>query len=148
MEWIYQNKPFNPETLPDDLVSFVYIIENIDTGQKYIGKKGFLSATRKTVTLKNGKKKKKRVFVESDWRNYYGSSADFTAEVEKNGKDRYRREILHLCNSKGAASYLELAEQMKRHVLFRDDYSNKWISARCRAEHMKKYNIPNIFEND
>jgi hypothetical protein len=148
MEWTYQGKPYNPETIPDDLISFVYIIENIDTGQKYIGKKGFWSATRKTVTLKNKKKKKKRVFVPSDWVNYYGSSADFTAEVDKNGKDRYRREILHLCYSKGAASYLEAAEQIKRHVLFDDSYSNKWISFRCRAEHMKKYSIPNIFDID
>lgn len=147
MEWTYQDRPFNPETLPDDLISFVYIIENIGTGQKYIGKKGFLSATRKTVTLKNGKKKKKRVFVESDWRQYYGSSKEFTEEVDRNGRDCYRREILHLCHSKGAASYLEAAEQIKRHVLFRADYSNKWISFRCRAEHMKKHPIPNIFEN-
>lgn len=138
MQWIHKGEPYNPETLPDDLISFVYIIENIDTGQKYIGKKGFLSATRKTVTLKNGKKKKKRVFVESDWRNYYGSSADFTAEVEKNGKDRYRREILHLCNSKSLASYLEAHEQFQRRVLFDDSYSNRWIMVRVRKAQLPK----------
>jgi hypothetical protein len=81
----------------------------------------------------------KRVLVESDWRDYYGSSAQFCSEVARNGKDKYVREILHLCKSKGEASYLEAHEQFKHNVLLDDSYSNAWIMVRVRKEHLKKH---------
>lgn len=49
-------------------VAFVYLITNLKSGKKYIGKKITLSITTKTI-----KGKKKRVKAESDWRTYYGS---------------------------------------------------------------------------
>ena len=69
MTWYYQNTPV--ETLPDDCVGFVYLITNNSTGRKYIGKKlaKFSKTTYKTVKLKNGNKKKKRIKtkIDSDW---------------------------------------------------------------------------------
>lgn len=59
--WTYNNQPI--ETLPDDCVGFVYCIENLTNGRKYIGKKlaKFSKTTYKTVKLKNGNKKRKKI---------------------------------------------------------------------------------------
>ena len=58
--WLHNDNEV--ETLPDDCVGFVYIITNLKTNRKYVGKKlaKFSKTTYKTVVLKNGKKKKKK----------------------------------------------------------------------------------------
>ena len=76
MTWTYQGAIVNE--LPKDCVGFVYIITNTVTGRMYIGKKlaKFSKTTYKTVKLKNGNKKRKKIKgkVDSDWQSYYGSS--------------------------------------------------------------------------
>lgn len=112
--------------------SFVYLIENLANGKSYIGKKGFTFAKTRQVN-----KKRKRFKVESDWREYYGSSEELHRDVEKYGYGVFRRTILYLCRSKGEATYLEAKEQFARDVLLRDDYYNNWISCRVRGPHIK-----------
>ena len=72
MSWYYQETLI--ETLPETCIGFVYCITNSITGRKYIGKKlaKFSKTTYKTVKLKNGTKKKKRIKskIDSDWREY------------------------------------------------------------------------------
>ena len=76
MTWLYQGIVVTE--LPEDCVGYVYIITNTESGRKYIGKKlaKFSKTTYKTVKLKNGKKKRKKIRgkVESDWQEYWGSS--------------------------------------------------------------------------
>ena len=88
MTWLYQNTVV--ETLPEDCVGFVYIITNTISGRKYIGKKlaKFSKTTYKTVKLKNGTKKKKKIRskIDSDWRDYYGSNIELNKDVETLGK--------------------------------------------------------------
>ena len=71
--WIYNNNEVTE--LPEDCVGFVYEIANLTNNRKYIGKKlaKFSRTSIKTVTLKNGTKKKKKVRskVDSDWMDYY-----------------------------------------------------------------------------
>jgi len=68
MTWSYQGQVV--EELPEDCVGFVYLITNIVSGRKYIGKKlaKFAKTTYKTIKLKNGTKKKKKIRskIESD----------------------------------------------------------------------------------
>ena len=61
MTWTYQNQ--SVEQLPEDCVGFVYLIVNKTNCRMYIGKKlaKFSKTTYKTVTLKNGTKKKKKI---------------------------------------------------------------------------------------
>ena len=132
MTWFYKNKEYAGPT--SDLVGFVYIITELETNKKYIGKKLFWS-TRKLPPLK-GKKRRRTVVKESDWRDYFGSSEELKSLVESNGRDKYHREILHLCKSKGAMSYLELKEQVERDVLFRDEYYNEFIGAKIHSKHV------------
>jgi hypothetical protein len=139
MTWLYNNQLV--ETLPVDCVGFVYLITNNLSGRKYIGKKlaKFAKTSLKVVTQKNGIKKKKRIRtkVDSDWREYYGSSIELTADILTLGTENFSREILHYCGSKSSCSYIEAREQFDRKVLETDDYYNGQISVRVHGSHIK-----------
>lgn len=108
----------------------------------YIGKKlaKFSKTTYKTVKLKNGKKKRQKIKgkIESDWKEYYGSSDALHKDIELLGKDKFRRDILYYCKSKAETSYIEAREQFKRKVLESDDFYNGHIQVRVHGSHIKK----------
>lgn len=137
--WIYQGKPV--EELPEDCVGFVYLITNLTNDKKYIGKKlaKFSKTTYKTVKLKNGNKKRKRIRskIDSDWQTYYGSSPNLTEDINKLGKDNFKREILYYCKSKAECSYIEAKLQFECRVLESDDYYNNNIQIRVHGSHIK-----------
>jgi len=139
MTWYYQDTPV--ETLPEECVGFVYLITNNLSGRKYIGKKlaKFSKTSVKVVKQKNGIKKKKRIRtkIDSDWREYYGSSIELAADILKLGTENFSREILYYCHSKAACSYIEAREQFNRKVLESDDYYNGQISVRVHGSHIK-----------
>jgi hypothetical protein len=139
MSWYYQETLI--ETLPEECIGFVYCITNSITGRKYIGKKlaKFAKTTYKTVKLKNGTKKKKKIRskIDSDWREYYGSNDQLNKDVETLGTENFRREILYYCTSKAECSYIEAREQFTRKVLESDDYYNGHIQVRVHGSHIK-----------
>ena len=128
--------------LPEECVGFVYLITNLTNDRKYIGKKlaKFSKTTYKTVQLKNGTKKKKKIRskIDSDWQEYFGSSKELLADVEKLGKEQFKREILYYCCSKAECSYIEAREQFDRKVLESTDYYNGQISVRVHGSHILK----------
>jgi len=136
--WYYQNKVV--ELLPEDCVGFVYLITNKTNDRKYVGKKlaKFSKTTYKTVKLKNGTKKKKKIRgkIESDWLTYYGSSIELNKDVERLGEESFTREILHFCKSKAECSYIEAREQFSRKVLETEEYYNGQISVRVHKSHI------------
>ena len=139
MSWYYQNELV--ETLPEECIGFVYVITNLASGRMYIGKKlaKFSKTTYKTVKLKNGTKKKKRIKskIDSDWREYYGSNDQLNKDVEQQGGENFRREIIYYCTSKAECSYIEAREQFSRRVLESDDYYNGQIAVRVHGSHIK-----------
>lgn len=138
--WTYQGQPVIEP--PEDSVGFVYIIENLTNGRKYIGKKlfSFSKTTYKTVTLKNGKKKKKKIKgkIPSDWQDYYGSSNELNKDIENLGKENFKREILYYCKSKAECSYIEAKLQFEHKVLESTDYYNNNIQVRVHGSHILK----------
>ena len=140
MSWSYLNEIV--ETLPEDCVGFVYLITNTVNGRMYIGKKlaKFSKTTYKTVKLKNGTKKKKKIRgkIDSDWRDYYGSSPELSKDVAQLGKENFTREILFYCKSKAECSYIEAREQFARRVLESKDYYNGHIQVRVHGSHILK----------
>lgn len=138
--WTYNN--IEVTEAPEGAIGFVYCITNLLNGRKYIGKKlfSFSKTAYKTVKLKNGTKKKKKVRskIDSDWKTYYGSSIELSADVEKHGAENFKREILHYCTSKSQASYLEAKEQFLRNVLESNDYYNNQIMVRVHGSHILK----------
>jgi hypothetical protein len=139
MTWTYQGQVVNE--LPEDCVGFVYCITNTVSGRQYIGKKlaKFSKTTYKTVKLKNGTKKKKKIRgkIDSDWQTYYGSSVELTKDIEQIGVDNFTREILYYCKSKSETSYVEAREQFDRKVLESDKYYNGHIQVRVHGSHIK-----------
>lgn len=138
MTWLYNDSPI--EELPEDCIGFVYLITNLINQRKYVGKKlaKFSKTSTKTVTLKNGTKKKKKIRskVDSDWMEYYGSSNELSKDIETLGKDYFRREILYFCKSKAECSYIEAREQFVRRVLETTEYYNNNIMCRIHGSHI------------
>ena len=139
MEWKYKGQLV--DILPEDCEAFVYLITNTTNGRKYVGKK--LAKFKKTRPPLKGKKNKRRSTVESDWREYWGSSDNLLEDVALLGKDKFTREILHYCPSRGVTSYLEAREQFERRVLETDDYYNGIINVRVGGSKLLKEALKN-----
>jgi hypothetical protein len=139
MVWLYKDTQISE--LPEDCIGFVYIIVNNLTGRKYIGKKlaKFSKTTYKTVKLKNGNKKRKKIKskIDSDWQLYYGSNIELNEDITKLGNENFTREILYYCRSKAECSYIEAREQFRHRVLESDDYYNGHIQVRVHGSHIK-----------
>ena len=135
--WIYKGEAIDAP--PEGFICFVYIITNKKSNRKYIGKKNFFKSRYlpKTKT----RKRRKKVISETDWREYYGSCKELLQEIDLLGKESYNREILHLCEAKGKASYIEAKEQFDREVLLRDDYYNGIIQCRINKKHLGSMEI-------
>lgn len=126
MSWCYQGK--SVEYIPEEYEGFIYLITNLVTNRKYIGKK--LARFKTTKPPLKGKKNKRRGHKESDWRDYWGSSDKLNEDVQTLGTDKFTREILYFCRSRAEMSYLEAKEQFDRRVLETDDYYNGIINVR------------------
>ncbi len=125
--------------IPDkfkDHVSFVYLITNKVNKKRYVGFKSFISKIRKIVS-----QKKKTVYVESDWKDYYGSSHELLSDVGKYGKGSFIREIVAFTYSKPLGKYYEILEQLNRGVLTgnADKYYNGIINVRLNKTHLKDF---------
>ena len=138
MTWFYKQHPI--EQLPENCVGFVYMITNLVTGRKYIGKKlaKFSKITYKTIKLKNGNKKRKKIrgAIDSDWQLYYGSNTELLQDIQHLGTDNFTREILFYCQSKAECSYIEAREQFHYRVLESDNYYNGHIQVRVHGSHI------------
>lgn len=129
-DWLYNGEVYLE---PGEYYGFVYIITNLLSGRQYIGKKFFWSIKRKQVN-----KVRKRYKVESDWKDYWSSSEELKEDVHSLGTENFKREIIHLCKSKGTTNYFEAKEQFLRSVLEnKDGWYNTWISVKVNRSHIK-----------
>lgn len=128
--WIYEEN--DVLEMPETVVGFVYEITNKVNGRKYVGKK--LARFKRSRPPLKGRKNKRRYKVDSDWQDYYGSSDELMMDVNKLGKDNFKREILFYCKSKAELSYVEAREQFARKVLESNDYYNGHIRVRVHGK--------------
>ena len=138
--WTYQGKVV--EELPEDCEAFVYLITNLKNHKMYIGKK--LSKFKTTKKPLKGRKNKRRGTKESDWKTYWGSSESLISDVQSLGEDKFTREILYFCPSRGVASYLEAQEQFERKVLETDEYYNGIINVRIGGSKILRESLKNL----
>lgn len=135
MTWYYKGNEVLE--IPEDYEAFVYEITFLPTNRKYLGKK---KATRKvTKPPLKGYKRKRRSKVESDWREYFGSSDNVKDDLAIHGIEAFHREILMWCETPAVASYYEAKFQFERNVLLDDNYYNGIIQCRINRTHIQKY---------
>ena len=70
--WYYEGAAFTSDDI-GDFFGFVYRITNLQSGKQYIGRKYFTQKRKP----RGGKR---RVTSESDWKRYYGSSNELSAD--------------------------------------------------------------------
>lgn len=99
---------------PADWHGFVYRIVNNTTGVQYIGKKQFYSVNRKKV---KGRKNRKVVRKESNWKAYTGSSKYLNKDIEEIGIENFTFLIESLHETKGSLHYREMEMQVDEDVL-------------------------------
>jgi|TARA_R110000803_G_scaffold162597_1_gene226241 hypothetical protein len=131
--WIYNDKQY--VDTPEEYQGFVYLITELDTGKKYIGKKNFWRP--KTLPKNSKRNRRVRTRVPSDWHVYFGSNKQVQELVESKGEDNYKREILMLCKTKGQMSYYEAKLQFENDVLLSDIYYNEFIGCKIHSKHIK-----------
>ena len=107
--WIFEGQPFLSEDIGDSF-GFVYCITNIITSKRYIGRKYFHQ-------LRKPRGGGRRVKSESDWKKYYGSSAELSDDRKKFGNLVFKRDILSLHKSKGLVNFEETRQLFLNNVL-------------------------------
>ena len=138
MKWYYNGEVYDPayEDIPEDVLGFVYIITDTESGEKYIGQKRMRKP--KTLPITKSRKRRVRTVVESDWRSYHSSSTVIKENVAAGHTARYHREIIRFGGSKGDLHLLELIEQIERNVLFDPTYLNGLVNVRIHKKHISK----------
>ena len=119
---MYNGKPFTSEDIGQHY-GFVYCITNVLSGRRYIGRKYF-------YTIRKQAGKSRRVRKISDWKDYYGSSDELKEDIEKIGKNHFKRMIISLHKTKGDVNYNEVKEQFINNVLEDDTYYNSNINGK------------------
>ena len=132
--WTYQGSTFTSDDI-NGFFGYVYCITNLQSGQKYIGRKYFTQRRKPRSGTK-----KRRVTSESDWKNYYGSSDELKADVKTLGKSLFRREIISLHETLGKVNYEETKQLFLNNVLMEalDDGSPAYYNSNILGRYMKK----------
>jgi hypothetical protein len=63
------------------------------------------------------------------------------ADIEQLGKDKFTREIIHMCNSRGETNYMEAYYQFTEGVLLREDNYNGIIQIKLGKNSVKDLKI-------
>ena len=107
--WTYEGSTFTSGDI-NDFFGFVYRITNLQNGRKYIGRKYFTQCRK----LRGSRRKRTS---ESDWKTYYGSSKELTADRKLLGNSAFRREILSLHTTLGQVNFQETKQLFLHNVL-------------------------------
>ena len=133
---------FNPE----DYFGFVYEITDTTNGRKYIGKKQLYFTERRKV---KGRKNRKVIRKESDWKKYTGSNNELNEQIQQKGGKLFTFEILKLCRTKTELGYFECMYQFREDVLHKrlggtGDYAfynsnimNRWFRGKWGSDEQK-----------
>lgn len=133
--WFYQDKVVESiEDMPKGTFGFIYEVQHIPTGRRYLGKK-VLQFNRTLPPLK-GTKRKRKVVKESDWKTYYGSHKEIKDLIKENKQDEFRREILMYVPSKKLLTYYETKFLFIKEVL--EPNGNSYINDNILAKFYRK----------
>lgn len=163
--WKYNGKEMKElQDFPEECIGFIYKIENTTNGKYYIGRKQLKSITNRSIakstydklkaegknkeisrktskakTKKAGKRvynHRRKVVVETDWKDYTGSSDALNADIKKG--DKISREILRLCSTKTEMTYHETTNILCSGCFEDPNCYNGWVSAKIRKDFLNK----------
>lgn len=133
-EWTLNGESVSSERITP-YFGMVYLITDKETGKKYIGRKYFWSYRKE----KGVSRRKRR---ESDWKEYYSSNEELK-KIGKKTPERFKREILHLCKSKGETNWRELEEIVKQNALYDTNYLNENLLGKYFRKNVERYYLEN-----
>jgi hypothetical protein len=121
---------------------YIYKTTHIQTGKFYIGKKAYLHKKRKKLTKKElaaitskGRKPKYKVeYVDSKWKDYYGSSKELLADIQRYGKEAFKVEKIKDCETRKSLSYWEVYYMFEYDVLRKDTYNGNILGRFYRKD--------------
>jgi hypothetical protein len=135
VNWSYQNKDIlSTKDAPENSIGFIYLIENLDNGKRYIGRKAFYATRKKRLTIKekalpgNSRKTFKTEVTENTWKTYTGSCKPLNEDIKAGA--RYKKQILRYCFSKKQMSFYELKELFCNGVIEDENYYNGNIAGK------------------
>ena len=130
--WLYKGTTFTSDDI-GDFFGYVYCITNIESGKQYIGRKYFYQKRKPRGA-------KRRVTSESDWKRYYGSSAELNSDRKLLGNSAFKREILSLHSRLGDVNYEETKQLFLNNVLQEalDDGSPAYYNSNILGRYMRK----------
>jgi len=134
MSWIYQNKEFTEDMIPENAVGFIYEMTAIIDGKSvsYIGKKNFYADVKTKLSKKNmptDKRLKTYKRVRKTIYQRYYSSNEVLKQAHKAGV-LIKREMLMICYSAMELTYQEVKAQFVNGVLEKEEYLNGNILGR------------------
>lgn len=128
--WVYEKEVIDKFwTIPQNTYGFIYLITNCINNRKYIGRKSF---------YRNKFKRGNKYKIETNWRDYMGSSRDLKEDVAKFGIKNFQRKILELTVSSYNTSYLETKYLFINECIESDDYYNKSILGKFYSDKIFK----------
>ena len=125
--WIFKNTAFTSNDI-GSFFGYVYCITNLQSNKQYIGRKYFWQ-------FRKPRGKSRKVRSESDWKRYYGSSAELNADRKLIGNNCFRREIISLHETKGWVNYEETKQLFLNNVLSEDE---NYYNSNILGRYMKK----------
>ena len=130
--WYFKGTPFLSENINNNF-GFVYLITNLQSGKKYIGRKYFWS-------FRKPPGKKRKVKQESDWQKYYGSCPELKEDIKLFGKGIFSREILSLHETRGTCNFEETKQLFLNNVLSEalDDGTPAYYNSNILGRYMRK----------
>ena len=133
--WIYKDTTFTSNDI-GDFFGFVYRITNLQSGKQYIGRKYFYQ-------FRKPRGKSRKVKSESDWKKYYGSSDELTADRKSIGNECFKREIISLHTTKGWVNYEETRQLFLHNVLSENEnyYNSNILGRYMRKDYYNEQRI-------
>lgn len=115
INWEYEGRVIDNITLfPEGAIGFIYLIENLDNGKKYFGRKTCRALNKKKKLTKKEKSlpensRKTFKYIEHEykgWQEYNGSCLPLLDDIKKGAS--YRKTIVKFCYTKKQMTAWEL----------------------------------------
>ena len=149
--WNYESQPIeNISDMPVNTYGFIYEVEHIPSGRRYLGKKvlyfernkrlgiralAALKEERKLKGIGGRTPLKQKVVTESDWKTYYGSQKEILQLVKEGKTTDFSRKILKYVRDKKQLTYFECKYLFINEVL---ETSNKYINDNILGKFYRK----------